>query len=182
MVCLETKRLILRPFVEADLDAYARFCADAETMRYLGDGRPLARWEAWRQMALFLGHWQLRGYGLWAAQDRTTGALVGRIGLYNPEGWPGLEVGWLVDRALWGRGLATEGGRAALAYAFRELDADHVISIIRPENRASIRVAEKLGMVFERTEEVLGKESLIYGKARDLEVTPARPTSAAPIV
>ncbi len=72
-------------------------------------------------MAMFVGHWSLRGYGLWAAEERATGEFVGRIGLWNPEGWPGLEVGWLLDCACWGRGLATEGARAALAYAFTTL-------------------------------------------------------------
>ena len=70
---------------------------------------------------------------------------MGRIGLWNPKGWPGLEVGWLLARSRWGEGLATEGGRRALAWAFDMLAADHVISLIRPENVASIRVAEKLG-------------------------------------
>ena len=172
MVRLETKRLLLRPFVEEDLDAYARISADAETMRHLGDGRPLTRPEAWRQMAFFLGHWQLRGYGLWAAADRETGTLVGRIGLFNPEGWPGLEVGWLIDCARWGRGLATEGGRAALAYAFSQLGADHVISVIRPDNRASIRVAEKLGMTFERHSDLNGHPVVIYGKRAEVEAYP----------
>jgi RimJ/RimL family protein N-acetyltransferase len=163
MIRLETERLSLRPFEEGDLDAYARMTADAETMRYLGDGRPLTRPEAWRQMALFLGHWVLRGYGLWAAEEKATGELVGRIGLYNPEGWPGLEVGWLVARPHWGHGLAPEGGRAALDYAFGQLGADHVISIIATPNLSSIRVAEKLGMRPERQMEFNGKEVVIYG-------------------
>jgi RimJ/RimL family protein N-acetyltransferase len=170
MIRLETERLCLRPFEEADLDAYARICADAETMRYLGDGRPLTRPEAWRQMALFLGHWLLRGYGLWAVEEKATGELVGRIGLYNPEGWPGLEVGWLVARQHWGRGFAPEGGRAALDYAFRQLGTDHVISIIATPNRASIRVAEKLGMRRERQIEFNGKETVIYGTTRPPQV------------
>src|SRR5207253_7997909 len=96
---LETPRLLLRMLRESDLDAYAAMLADPEVMRHLGDGRPLSRPEAWRNLALMVGHWQLRGYGLWAAEERATGALVGRIGLWNPEGWPGLEVGWTLRRA-----------------------------------------------------------------------------------
>lgn len=165
MVTLETERLLLRPFREADLDDYARICADAEVMRHIGEGRPLTRAEAWRQMAFFLGHWQLRGYGLWAAELKASGALVGRIGLHNPAGWPGLEVGWLLGRACWGQGLATEGGRAALEYAFTRLGADHVISVIRPDNLRSVRVAERLGERFERRQVVNGAEALIYGVA-----------------
>jgi RimJ/RimL family protein N-acetyltransferase len=140
MVSLQTQRLLLRPFREDDLDEYAYICADAEVMRYIGDGRPLGRADAWRQMAFLLGHWQLRGFGIWAAQSRETGALLGRIGLYRPEGWPGLEVGWLLDRACWGQGLATEGGWVALEYAFTQLGASHVLRVIHPDNAASIRM------------------------------------------
>jgi RimJ/RimL family protein N-acetyltransferase len=163
MVTLETERLILRPFRQEDLDAHARICADAEVMRFIGDGRTLTWAETWRQMAFFLGHWQLRGYGPWAAELRQGGAFVGRVGLYNPEGWPGLEVGWLLDRAFWGRGLATEGGRAALDFAFTALGAGRVISVIHPSNARSIRVAERLGERFERRDTVNGIDVVIYG-------------------
>ena len=160
---LETPRLRLRQFVEADLDAYARITADAEVMRYVG-GAPLSRDEAWRSLGYLLGHWKIRGFGLWAAEEKSTGALVGRIGLYHPEGWPGLEVGWLVDRARWGEGFATEGGAAAVAYAFDTLAAGHLISVIEPPNGASIRVAEKLGERFERKMLLQGKQVCIYGR------------------
>src|SRR5262245_3443405 len=66
MTVLETERLILRMFREEDFEQYSRICADAEVTRYLGEGRPLERWEAWRQIAVIIGHWQLRGYGIWA--------------------------------------------------------------------------------------------------------------------
>jgi RimJ/RimL family protein N-acetyltransferase len=92
-----------------------------------------------------LGHWQLGGYGMWALIEQATGRLIGRAGLYNPEGWPRLEAGWLLARDRWGRGFATEAGHAILAYAFTQLSAEHVISLIHPANTASIRVAERLG-------------------------------------
>jgi RimJ/RimL family protein N-acetyltransferase len=171
MVSLQTERLLLRPFREEDLDEYSRICADAEVMRYIGDGRPLGRADAWRQMAFLLGHWQLRGFGIWAAHSRSSGALLGRIGLYQPEGWPGLEVGWLLDRACWGQGLATEGGRAALEYAFTQLEAGHVLSVIHPDNAASIRVAQKLGAHFERRDVVNGVGVVIYRISRPAGVS-----------
>ena len=164
MTSLETERLRLRPFREEDLEAYAAIVADPETMMFMGGPRDRAR--AWADIAWCLGHWTLRGYGLWAAEEKASGALVGRIGLLNPEGWPGLEVGWLMARQNWGRGLATEGGRASLAYAFEALGAKHVISLIRPGNTASIRVAEKLGERPERSVELFGEETLVYGIAR----------------
>src|SRR5829696_4722730 len=91
---LATERLILRPFRDEDLDTYAEICADPEVMRYLGDGTPLDRVGAWRQLAFIVGHWQLKGFGLWALEEKASGALIGRAGLLHPEGWPGFELGW----------------------------------------------------------------------------------------
>ena len=160
---LETERLRLRAFREEDLEAYAAICADAEVMRYLGDGRALSRADAWRQMALIIGHWALRGYGLWAVEERATGVLVGRLGFFNPEGWPGFELGWMLRRASWGRGYATEGAGRALAHAFTEMGRERLISLIRPDNRPSIRVAERLGEQLERRTDLFGHEALVYG-------------------
>jgi RimJ/RimL family protein N-acetyltransferase len=158
--------MLLRPFRQSDLDAYARICSDREVMRYIGAGNPLSREEAWRSMALILGHWQLRGYGLWAAEDKESGELLGRIGLNNPEGWPALEVGWLIERSRWGEGLAPEGATAAIQFAFNQLGVSHISSVIQPLNHASIRVAEKLGMTPERTVLLNGIEVVIYGRDR----------------
>ena len=159
---LETPRLRLRPFREADLDAYARITADPETMRYVGPGQPFTREEAWCSLGYILGHWRMRGYGLWAAEERSSGELVGRIGLYYPEGWPGLEVGWLLDRARWGEGFAIEGAAAALAHAFDVVGAERVISVILAENAASIRLAEKLGEQLTGHDRLREKDVCIY--------------------
>jgi RimJ/RimL family protein N-acetyltransferase len=163
VITLRTDRLQLRMFRPDDLEAYAAMCADPEVMRYLGDGKALSRADAWRQMAMILGHWQLRGFGLWAVEERASGDLVGRIGFFQPEGWPGFELGWMLRRASWGKGYATEGGRRALAHAFTELGRTHLISLIRPTNQASIRVAERLGQSLEGRTELFGHEALVYG-------------------
>jgi RimJ/RimL family protein N-acetyltransferase len=160
---LETERLILRMFREDDFEQYARLCADPEVVRYLGEGKTLDRGEAWRQMAMIVGHWGLRGYGPWAVEERGSGNLVGRIGFLNPEGWPGFELGWVLGRGYWGKGYATEGARRALAHAFAEMGRDHVISLIHPANSGSIRVAERLGERLEGRTELFGHEVLIYG-------------------
>lgn len=166
MVTLQTERLVLRPFRESDLDTYAAICADPQVMRYLGDGKALSRAEAWRQIALILGHWQLRGFGLWAVEERASGVLVGRLGFFQPEGWPGFELGWMLQRAAWGRGYATEGAARALAHAFTAMGREHVISLIRPANAASIRVAERLGETLERRTSLFGENVLVYGITR----------------
>jgi RimJ/RimL family protein N-acetyltransferase len=164
---LDTPRLILRMFREADFEPYyARVCADPDVMRYLGDGRPLTRPEAWRQVAMILGHWQLRGFGLWAVEERSSGELIGRIGLFEPEGWPGFEIGWVLGKAFWARGYATEGARRVLAHAFDDLGRDHVISLIHPDNAASIRVAARIGETLEGHTYLHGHEALVYGVSR----------------
>jgi len=162
---METERLMLRQFRESDLDAFAEIYADPEVMRFIGEFKPIDRADTWRALATNLGHWQLRGYGMWAVEEKASGRLLGRVGLWKPEGWPELEVGWMLHRAYWGRGLASEAGRASIDAAFRILGVKHLISIIHPENAASIRVAERLGETFERTWVLHGLELRIYGRA-----------------
>ena len=163
---IQTERLVLRMFRESDTDAYAEMLADPEVMRFLG-GRPLPRAEAWRNMAMVLGHWHLRGYGFWAVEEKESGELVGRVGCWRPEGWPRLEVGWTLRRRFWGRGFATEAARASVAYAFEALDQTRVISLIAPENVNSIRVAERLGERPEGDWEVFGKKVIVYAAWRE---------------
>jgi RimJ/RimL family protein N-acetyltransferase len=168
---VHTERLVLRGFRPADIDEWAAICADSEVTRWVGDEEGLSREDAWRRMAYLVGHWDLRGFGNWALEERATGELVGRAGLYRPEAWPGLEVGWLVGREHWGRGFAPEAGRAAIEWAREELGADHVISLIEDANERSARVAEKLGMSVEgRTRIVNGRyEVRIFGKALGID-------------
>jgi RimJ/RimL family protein N-acetyltransferase len=163
MVTLGSSRLVLRMFRESDLDAYAAMCGDPEVMRYLGDGYALTRAEAWRNMALVLGHWQLRGFGLWAVEERSTGIMAGRVGCWQPEGWPGLEIGWALRREFWGLGYATEAAQAVLADAFLRRRHLHLISLIHPQNGSSIAVALRLGMRRESETEVMGHPALVYG-------------------
>ena len=159
---LATERLVLRAFEERDLDAYAAIMADPAVTRFLADGAPLSRDDAWRQMAMILGHWMLRGFGLWAVEERATGTLLGRIGCHEPEGWPGFEVAYTLGRPYWGRGFAREGARAALGHARAALGRRDIISIIRPGNAGSIRVAESLGATREREVPFFGAPALIY--------------------
>lgn len=162
---LRSERLLLRGFRDDDLDAWAEICTDSEVTRWVGDPDGLSREDAWRRMAYFLGHWELRGCGQWALVEQSSGELVGRAGLYYPEAWPGLEVGWLVARQHWGRGYAPEAGRAAMDWARAALGADRIISLIEDDNDRSARVAEKLGMTVEgRTRIVNGQfEVRIFG-------------------
>jgi RimJ/RimL family protein N-acetyltransferase len=163
---IETERLVMRAWREEDLDPYAELCADREVMRYIGSGRPLDRDEAWRQIAIFVGHWELRGYGLWAVETKADRSFVGRVGLWRPEGWPGLELGWTLARSHWGQGYATEAGRASMGFAWATVNAAELISLIQPANEPSRRVAGRLGMS-EHSRGTLGDaEVCVYRRAR----------------
>jgi RimJ/RimL family protein N-acetyltransferase len=159
---LDTPRLRLRPFAAADWEPFAAICADGEVMQYIGAGGALSRNDAWRSMASFLGHWALRGYGIWALEHRDSGALIGRLGFFDPPGWPGFELGWLLARAHWGNGFAREAAAVALRHAFEVLQRERVISLIRPENRRSIAVALAIGEQLNGSVELLGSEALVY--------------------
>jgi RimJ/RimL family protein N-acetyltransferase len=163
---LETERLRLRIMEERDLEALAAMYADEETMRYIGEGKVLSRMESWRSIATALGHWLLKGYGMWAVELKSTGAVVGRVGYIDAEGWPGFELGWLIARAHWGRGYASESALAARDYATGALNKSRVISLIRIGNERSVRVAEKLGFVRDGTVEMLGAPALVYANRR----------------
>jgi RimJ/RimL family protein N-acetyltransferase len=102
---------------------------------------------------------------LWAVEELESGALVGQIGLLFPEGWPDLEVGWVVARPHWGKGYAPEAGRASMKWAQDKLGADHVVSLIADDNERSARVAEKLGMAVEGRALILGEYDLrVFGR------------------
>lgn len=164
---LLTERLRLRPFRQSDIDDYAALNADPEVARYLGGGGPWDRGRSWRHMAFLLGHWQLGGSGMWAVEQKDTGTFVGMVGFAHPDGWAGFELAWTLVRQWWGLGYATEGARAALDYAFTVLKKDRVISLIHPENQASIRVAERLGETLQGRTEMMGQERLVYGIDRE---------------
>ncbi|MFZ0088326.1 MAG: GNAT family N-acetyltransferase [Solirubrobacteraceae bacterium] len=150
----------MRGWRQDDLNAYAAMSADPEAMRFLGG--VVDREQAWRSMAMFTGHWLLKGFGLWAVQRKADGVLLGRIGLWEPEGWPGLELGWTLARPVWGHGYATEAARAAMEWAWAALAPPQLISLIDPANMASIRVAQRLGMRPSRSYVLHGDTVTIY--------------------
>jgi RimJ/RimL family protein N-acetyltransferase len=159
---VETERLVLRAFRDADLDAFAAMSADAEVMRYIGDGSTVDRNGTWRTLAGFNGHWSLRGFGMWAVERKADGTFLGRVGLHHPPYWPALEAGWVLARAAWGQGFAREGAAAALAFARRELPPQRLVSFIRPGNERSVKVALALGATFDGVSDLLGSPVEVY--------------------
>ena len=167
MTELTTERLWLRPLAPDDFEAHAEICADPEVMRYIRQGA-LTRAEAWSQLARYLGHWQLRGFGMWAVVERASGALIGHLGFLEPEGAPGFELGWALARSAWGKGYALEGTRAAVEHGFNTLGRGRILCTIRPENVRSIALAEKLGARLDGELEDAGRRLLVYAIQRPI--------------
>lgn len=167
VVTFETDRLLLRVPEAADATPLMEIHQDPEVMKYVLMGNPAGGpTAAWRTVAVMVGHWHLRGYGQWTVLGKEHGDILGRVGLWHPEGWPGIELGWVIRRQQWGHGYATEAATAALQWAWTHVDTDHIISLIQPDNARSIRVATKLGQQLERTEVLSGALMHVYGVRR----------------
>jgi RimJ/RimL family protein N-acetyltransferase len=143
---LETERLILRAPCDADFAPFAAFYA-SERAKFVGG--PLTAEGAWRMLAMEIGHWQLAGFGRWIVRHREAGAAVGLVGLFNPEGWPEREIGWDLFNGFEGQGYATEAALAARSYAYDVLGWTTLISLVKPDNIASARVAARMGATYE---------------------------------
>jgi RimJ/RimL family protein N-acetyltransferase len=146
---LETTRLRLVPPEANHLQPWNAIYSDPEVMRHVGEPQDIGK--TWDMLARVIGHWFLRGFGGWSVQEKETGAIIGRVGLMYPEGNPAVEIGWVFARETWGKGYASEAGRAALDYAFDVVKAPRVIARVYTGNAGSIAVAKKLGMVVDES-------------------------------
>jgi RimJ/RimL family protein N-acetyltransferase len=155
-VILETPRLRLREFVPQDVDALALILTDAGTMRYDPVLFDRARVEEW--IARNRRRYAANGHGLWALILKSTRELIGDCGVtvQSVDDIDELEVGYHLRRDHWGQGYATEAAQACRDWAFQNRNADYVISLIRPENLPSRRVAERNGMTLWK--EIIGRD------------------------
>jgi [ribosomal protein S5]-alanine N-acetyltransferase len=167
MTILETPRLILREFRSDDADRLAVILCDAETMRFYPAPFDRAGVEDW--ISRNVRRYQEHGHGLWAMLLKSTGELIGDCGLTVQvvDGQNEIEIGYHVRRDLWGHGLATEAAVACRDFGFAHLSVERIISLIRPENLASRRVAEKNGMAVRK--EIMWKDlaHLVYAIRRE---------------
>lgn len=145
---LQTERLLLRPWEERDREPFAALNADAEVMEYLA--KVLSREESDAYIEVARAHFTRYGYGLWAVEERASGAFVGLVGLrwvpYEAHFTPAVEVAWRIHRRFWGQGLATEAAAASLRYGFEQVGLSEIVALTLPVNRRSQRVMEKIGM------------------------------------
>ena len=150
---IETYRLLLRLPEAADAQALLEIHMDPEvleqglvTLTAPPGGIEVAR----RNIDRILRHWKHYNYGQWSVVDRATGLVIGCVGFFHREEHAETELGWIIRRSCWSKGFATEAARAAIDWAWQATPIDHIVSLIRPDDARSMRVAEKSGQRFER--------------------------------
>jgi RimJ/RimL family protein N-acetyltransferase len=141
----ETERLRLRHWRESDVDPFLAIYRDPQSAAVYGEN--VMRSDVWRRAGLFIGHWQLRGFGPWALEDKATDRFAGHSGLWFPDRWGDIEVGYGISPEFRGQGYAVEAAQRVRDYGYSEKRFERLVSYIDPGNTASRKVAERLGAV-----------------------------------
>jgi len=168
---VRTDRLVLRRFNLGDLDAYAGIMGDYEVGRWFPNGVGYTREQAKKSLDIILDHWAKHGFGIWAVTDKHTGVLLGRCGLNFIAETLEVEVDFVIARNYWRHGYATEAAHAALAYGFNILKLNRIIALAKPDNIASRRVIEKIGMRYIKNAEYWGITCAYYEIAKSVVPT-----------
>jgi RimJ/RimL family protein N-acetyltransferase len=166
---IETERLILRRWREADIEPNTAMLADPVSARFItSDGKPVTdAFVGWRNAAIMAGHWALHGVGMFVVEEKQTGRFVGRVGPWQPSGWPGFEIGWGIASGFRGKGYAVEAARASIDWAFVRFEIEQIIHCIDRENIASQGVARRLGATVEREIDLFGHAADVWMTRRD---------------
>ena len=165
---LETQRLILRG---PEAEDYPDFKATFSSYRSRFMGGPLNPYEAWMLYAAEIGHWQIRGYGMWMIHDRNTDETLGMAGGWFPAKWPEREIAWIIwpDKA--GHGYALEATHAVRGYLYGSCGWDGAVSYIDPKNLDSIRLAERLGCTKDHDAATIDGEDAVYRHPSPAQLT-----------
>src|SRR3984885_1763934 len=166
---VETARLILRMWREADIEPNTAMLADPDSGRFItADGKPITdAFVGWRNAAIMAGHWALHGVGMFAVEEKSTGTFVGRVGPWFPPGWPAFEVGWGIASEFRGKGYALEAARASIDWSFATFDIDRIVHCIDRENAASQAVAQRLGATKEYEVDLCGHVADLWVPSRE---------------
>lgn len=171
--CLQTERLRLRAPQASDAPVYHRFYTDGEASAFYGG--PKSALEAWNKLASDLGHWHLRGHGLWVLERQEDGAAIGACGLVWPDGWPRSELTWWILPEARRQGFAKEASRAAVSFGYEALKWDLVQTHMLDENHAAKALVLSLGG------EVIAREEFPDGFTRNIyRLPPPRPQTSRP--
>lgn len=171
---IETGDLVLRGYRDSDFEAFAAF---GRSPRASYVGGPHTRWDSWRAFMAGIGHWALRGYGMWMIEHRDSRHVAGRVGMILNDGWDEPELGWHIYDGFEGKGLACQAALAARDHAARHFGLDGVISYIDASNTRSLRLAERLGAQYERDGTVVDTPCQVWRHPRVAQPT-AQPAEA----
>jgi [ribosomal protein S5]-alanine N-acetyltransferase len=158
---IETARLYLRQFTSNDFDDLYAIYSNSEVMKYITQG-VRNREETAADLLDIIADWEKHGFGLWAIVDRETNRLIGEGGLRFLGNTPEVEVGYVLAKAYWGKGLATEIAAASIKYGFEVLQLEKIVAVADPENIASRRVMEKVGMKYQHNFDYCDRELVYY--------------------
>lgn len=162
MTEIVTERLTLRPLTADDLEWIAAFRGDADVMRFIGAAEPMTLEQSRERLDRYVACWAERGLGMFGVRELGGDAAIGWAGLQPLEETEEIEVGYAFGKAAWGRGIATEAARAVVRWGFEDLGLERIVAIAYPENDASRRVMQKLGMRHEGMRLAHGVESAYY--------------------
>lgn len=156
---LETRRLVLRGPTP---DAYPSFKSTFTSYRARFMGGPLNDYETWMLYAAEIGHWQIRGYGMWVIYDKATDKTLGMAGGWKPAKWPEAELAWIIWPEVAGHGYALEATHAVRRHLYRSMDWQSLVSYVDPMNLDSIRLAERLGAVRDPDAVTVDGHDIVY--------------------
>lgn len=159
---LTTKNLILRAYTDEDVKSMYQILRGKDVLQYFPSSNPPTQERVQKMIHFLLNHWEKYGYGLWAVEDKESGTLIGRCGLQYIAETDETEIDFILAPEFWGCGLATEAGQASLQFGFEVLNVKEVVGIVHPENLASQRVLEKLGLERIELTEYFGMECYRY--------------------
>lgn len=159
---ITTNRLNLRPFEMSDVDTLHRILSDGDILQYFPDPKAPSRTRVKSIIEKQLDHWGKHGFGWWAVEPLNWHEMIGWCGLRYLDETDEVEVAYLLGRHYWRQGLATEAARASLNFGFEELKLEKIIAIVHPENLASRRVLEKLGMGNAENRKYFGMDCIRY--------------------
>lgn len=146
---LLSPRLRIRGFRPDDINDYLIMVSDPDVVKYVAEGLPLNYESAWQSLAYLMGHWQMSGMGIWALEDRSSGQVIGRAGIYHAPGWFGPELGWMLRKEFQGQGLAYEAAEQIMDWYQKQGEVSPLVSIIHPENKPALKLSSRLGGRFD---------------------------------
>jgi ribosomal-protein-alanine N-acetyltransferase len=164
---IETSRLYLRQFSMADLNALSAIRSDPEVMRFIGAGQPHSADQVKESLEHILAGWNQHGFGRWAVVHKPDKKLMGWCGLAFLDKTEEIEIGYGISKEYWGRGFTTEAAAASIRFGFEELKLNRIVAVAMPENIASRRVMEKIGMRYEKTGHWYEAELVYYVISQD---------------